>query len=142
MNETPKHFVARVAAYLDMDESSSEKEMVSLAESSVTESLMEFHALLSGMVLYGEDKKIEYPIKDRVTLITAHSSKGKEWPVVIVYDTESFKGKVSDDGNDSMDARLFYVSTSRAKKVLYYLKSPGTATIIDDCDLVYKLKAV
>ena len=138
LGEDPKHYVARLSAKLDMDESMSEKAMLDIAGNVVSDSLSEFYGELSDMVLYGEDKKIEYPIEGKVTLITAHSCKGKEWPVVIVYDTDSFVDTISEDGKESMDARLFYVSASRAKRELYFLKTAGSKSIIDDCNLVEK----
>lgn len=137
-DETPEHFVARLSAYLDMDESVSDKAMLDIAVNSEAETLEEFYQVLADMKLYEDNKKLEYPIHGRVTLITAHSCKGMEWPVVIVYDTEHFSGNVSENTDDSMDARLFYVAASRAKQSLVFLKREGSETIIDDNPLVEK----
>ena len=133
--ETPAHFVTRLAAYLDMDESNSEKAVLGIAEQ-CNGSLMEFYQTMYDMRFFGEGKKIEYPIKDKVTLITSHSCKGMEWPVVIVYDTENFYAEISADGKYSMDARLFYVAASRAKEHLYFLKQEGSETLIDDSEFI------
>lgn len=127
--ETPCHYAARMAAYLDLDGSASEKEVLAIAEQ--TSSLEEFYGTLNDMRTFGDNKKIEYPIEDKVTLITSHSCKGMEWPVVIIYDTENFDAEVSLDGKQSMDARLFYVAASRAREELYFLKKEGSQTIID-----------
>lgn len=134
LSESPCRYVARLSAYLDLDDSASEKEVMVLAEQA--ETLEELCQNMYDMKVYGDNKKIEYPIQDKVTLITSHSCKGMEWPVVIIYDTENFDGEVSLDGRESMDARLFYVAASRARKELYFLKKEGSETIIDSSTFV------
>lgn len=134
--DTAEHYVARLSAFLDMDDSVSEREMLGIVRNNGAVTLEELHQIMSDIVLFGDDKKLEYPSQDRVTLITAHSCKGKEWPVVIVYDTDSFKGEISVDSNDSMDLRLFYVSASRAKERLIFMKSEGKPSIVDENLLV------
>jgi len=138
VGETPQHFAARIAAFVDLDGSASEKEVLTIAEQ--VASLDEFYKTLSDMKVYGDNKKIEYPIKNKVTLITSHSCKGMEWPVVIVYDTENFDAEVSLDGKQSMDARLFYVAASRAREELHFLKKEGSCTIIDESEFVIRKK--
>lgn len=134
LSESPSRYVARLSAYLDLDESSSEKEVMALAEQ--VSDLTALCQLMQDMKVYGDNKKIEYPIEDKVTLITSHSCKGMEWPVVIIYDTENFDGEVSLDGKKSMDARLFYVAASRAQKELFFLKKENSETIIDSSTYV------
>lgn len=136
-DETPGHFVSRISAYLDMEESPSETEMLSQAMR-IPENLAEFIAKLRVMRLYGDTQKVDYPIEDKVTLITAHSCKGMEWKVVICLDTENYKDTVFEDKNSGFDLRLFYVTASRAKEELYFLKEMGTSSIIDSSPLVTK----
>lgn len=137
----PIRFIARIAAYLDMDESVSEKTMLSLAEQSNISSLQELYLICSDMVEFKDDSKLEYPPDDNILLITAHSSKGKEYPVVILYDTNAFQGHIAQNDNDnSADRRLLYVSVSRAKNMLYLLKEAGTQTLLDDSAFVVKYK--
>ena len=138
LNETPERFVARMAAYYDLDESPSEDAVTTVAR--YTESLDELYETMKDMIVYGDEKKIEYPIKDCVTLITAHSCKGKEWPVVILYDTESYAGEVSDDDNESMDVRLFYVASTRAMKELCFLKNADSSCVLDESKLLEQVK--
>lgn len=127
--ETPEHFVARIAAYYDLDESPSEAAVLSVAK--YTGNLSELYEIMEDMVTYGDEKKLEYPIKDCVTLITSHSCKGKEWKVVIIYDTESYVDCVSDGSNNSMDLRLLYVASTRAMNELCFLKSDGSSCVLD-----------
>jgi superfamily I DNA/RNA helicase len=127
--ETPEHFVARTAAYLDLDGSTSEEAMVSLARTQ--QELPELYQTMSDMLTYGDEKKVEYPIRDSVTLITAHSCKGKEWPVVIVYDTDAYGDTIGEDSEDSMDLRLFYVTATRAKQMVVFLKKEDSECLLD-----------
>ena len=47
-------------------------------------------------------------------MLTAHDSKGKEFPVVLVYGVDEFDGDCVEE-----DRRLFYVAMTRAKSRLY-----------------------
>lgn len=134
-------FIARIAAYLDMDESVSEKTMLSLAEQSNISSLQELYLICSDMVEFKDDSKLEYPPDDNILLITAHSSKGKEFPVVIVWDTNAYQGHIAlNDNDNSVDRRLLYVSVSRAQNMLYLLKEAGTKSLLDESAFVTKYK--
>lgn len=136
--ETPEHFVARMAVYFDLDESPSDDAVLSVAR--YTENLEELYEVMKDMLVYGDEKKVEYPIKDRVTLITAHSCKGKEWPVVILYDTDAYEGAISEDDKDSMDLRLFYVASTRAMKELCFMKNEDKECILDMTDLIEQVQ--
>ena len=55
----------------------------------------------------------------------AHDSKGKEFPVVILYGIEDFE-----DGNEE-DRRTLYVAVTRARKVLFLLERyPGKSSFL------------
>ena len=133
-DETPEHYVTRFSAFIGMDETDSETQILGIAQQA--ETLFDLYQSMYDLRFYDDNKKVEYPIKDKITLITSHSCKGMEWKVVIVYDTEDFDAVVSTDGKNSMDARLFYVAASRAKERLYFLKREGSETIIDDAKCV------
>lgn len=78
----------------------------------------EFYQYLGDMVRYRDQTEIEYPVrKEALNLITAHKSKGKEYPMVIVMGTEQF--------NETEEGRcLLYVAMTRAKKTLYLTQGP------------------
>lgn len=140
-NTDSTRFIARIAAYLDLDESVSEKTMLSLAEQGNISSLQELFFTCQDMVEFNDDSKLEYPSDNNILLITAHSSKGKEFPVVILYDTHAYQGHIAhDDTISSVDRRLLYVSVSRAQNMLYLLKETGSKSLLDDSAYVTKYK--
>ena len=55
--------------------------------------------------------------------MTAHASKGKEFPVVIIVQAEDFNSK-ADGAADEEARRLMYVAMTRAKKCLFLLETP------------------
>ncbi|MBL8026228.1 MAG: ATP-binding domain-containing protein, partial [Fibrobacteres bacterium] len=74
------------------------------------------------------NEKDEDDNRDSVTLMTLHSSKGMEFPVIFLpgLDDEVMPSKRSvDEGNIEEERRLFYVGITRAQKRLY-LSWPGT----------------
>lgn len=89
-------------------------------------SIKELFQLMKNMILYKTDDKIDYSdfCRDRVNLLTAHSSKGKEFKVVIIYATEDFKAE--DD-----EIKLLYVAMTRAQNSLFMIESP-----YNQCDLL------
>ena len=81
--------------------------------------LEQFWGYLNLMEELNDNHKIErIPTSEKVNLMTAHSSKGKEFPVVILLQTEDY-------GDTEEERRLFYVAMTRAKKCLFALESPG-----------------
>lgn len=73
-------------------------------------------ALMNSMILYGDSARVGYgESSNRVNLITAHDSKGKEFPCVVIYGAENFK-------NDEEGRRLLYVALTRAKKRLVVIE--------------------
>lgn len=84
--------------------------------------LAELHEYLSDMVLFRDARSVEHGhAEDEVTLITAHASKGMEFPVVIIYDVGEFD--LSPEGK-----RLLYVAMTRAKNTLLILEKPYPET--------------
>ena len=81
--------------------------------------LHDFWEYLCFMVDLEDDRKIEHePVSEKVNLLTAHGSKGKEFPAVIILQAEDF-------GCTEEERRLLYVAMTRAKKVLFTLESNG-----------------
>lgn len=71
-----------------------------------------------------------------VTLTTAHSSKGLEWPIVINSITGFHKEKFINDEDEEEKRRLFFVSITRAQEQLIVtgLRTAYTKTIINGKD--------
>lgn len=77
-----------------------------------------FRKLLS-MKLAGDEELVEPIPGNRVSLLTAHESKGKEFPAVIIYGLSDFDprdGMAADDVEECR--RLLYVSMTRAESSL------------------------
>lgn len=74
-------------------------------------------SLMLAMVTYNDSARVGYKENcERVNLVTAHDSKGKEFPCVIVYGIENFR-------NDEEGRRLLYVALTRAKEKLVIIES-------------------
>lgn len=71
---------------------------------------------MKAMVQYEDETRITYENlqSSKIHLLTAHDSKGKEFPVVLVYGVDDFES-----GNQQEDRRLLYVAMTRAKEQLY-----------------------
>ena len=95
------------------------KELLSMAKESESDTLSDFLenvALLSDIDNYDNNE-------DAVTLMTLHSAKGLEFPVVFIVGFEegifpSNQSKMEDGGVEE-ERRLLYVGITRAKKMLY-----------------------
>lgn len=75
---------------------------------------------LQFMIDFADDTKVEHePSPDKVNLMTAHGSKGKEFPAVIILQSEDFT-------DTEEERRLLYVAMTRAEKVLFALETPGS----------------
>lgn len=83
--------------------------------------IVDIHALLTLMQnceKFSDNKRVGYAVDDNtVNLLTAHDSKGKEFPFVIVYGIEDYS-------DDEEGIRLLYVAMTRAKKSLFLTESP------------------
>ena len=95
------------------------QELIRLIDFEDLKDLRAFWEYLCFMVELEDDRKIEHePVPEKVNLLTAHGSKGKEFPAVIILQTEDF-------GTTEEERRLLYVGMTRAKKVLFTLESSG-----------------
>ncbi len=95
------------------------KELLSMAKESETATLSDFLenvALLSDIDNYDNNE-------DAVTLMTLHSAKGLEFPIVFIVGFEDgiFPSNQSknEEGGLEEERRLLYVGITRAKKILY-----------------------
>lgn len=105
------------------------KTLLETAEERAFVTVSELYNYMQNIRLYCDDKSIEYePGPDAINLLTCHGSKGKEFPVVIVYGTEDFKSVEE-------EIRLFYVSITRAKNTLFFIE-----TVCNKCELFPKLQ--
>ena len=95
------------------------KELIRILDMQDIKGLHDFWEYLCFMVDLEDDRKIEHePVSEKVNLLTAHGSKGKEFPAVIILQAEDF-------GCTEEERRLLYVAMTRAKKVLFTLESNG-----------------
>lgn len=69
---------------------------------------------MDSIVNFEDGLRVEVNAPDKITLITCHDSKGKEFPVVILYNDLSAK--------DEESRRLFYVAVTRPKERLYVMQ--------------------
>jgi len=77
-------------------------------------SLKDLRLFMDYLVNFRDETRVEVVSEGKVTLITCHDAKGKEFPVVLVRnDYTSFTEEVR---------RLFYVAVTRAKERLYVLQ--------------------
>ena len=76
----------------------------------------------------GDETMVEHGlVSGKINLMTAHGAKGKEFPAVIVLQSEDFK-------TSEEERRLMYVAMTRAKKVLFLMESPYST-----CELLNEL---
>ena len=75
-------------------------------------------------MLYNSTQRVGYePDPDSISLLTAHDSKGKEFPVVLICDVEDFSFMSEEEKQE--ERRLFFVAMSRAKDNLALFSSPN-----------------
>lgn len=94
--------------------------LIELSKERLFEDGYELLLYMDDMIRYYDETEIEYPPRpEAVNLLTGHKSKGKEYPVVILYGVESFE-------DTPEDRRLIYVIMTRAQKLLYITQAPYT----------------
>lgn len=94
--------------------------LAELASQRMMETPYQLLEYMDFMLRYHDETEIEYPRRqEAVNLLTAHKSKGKEYPIVIVFNVESYV-------DTSEDRRLLYVAMTRAKQTLYLTQGPYT----------------
>lgn len=70
---------------------------------------------LTAVRRFQDDTRLSYTQEeDKLHLLTAHDSKGKEFPVVLIYGVDEFE-----KGDMQEERRLLYVAMTRARDMLY-----------------------
>lgn len=77
----------------------------------------DMYRFFSAIKTYQDDTRVTYESErsEQLHLLTAHDSKGKEFPVVLVYGVDEFDGDYVEENR-----RLLYVAMTRAKSHLYF----------------------
>ncbi len=107
----PKALVKAIARIYECEGSQAEQALLELVHERSVKDIQKLYEQMDYMSLYEDDTRVEKPAQDAVTLITVHESKGKEYPVVIIQDGETFV-------DEPEKKRLMYVAATRAKDVL------------------------
>ena len=93
-------------------------DLVKLAEERGIVKLESLYQVMKEMIAFGSNERVGYDsCEDAVNLLTCHDSKGKEFPVVIIYGMEDF------DVRSEEETRVLYVAMSRAKEHLYMVET-------------------
>lgn len=95
-------------------------------------SVKEFLQYIRKLIVFGSTQRVGYePNPDSISLLTAHDSKGKEFPVVLVCDVEDFSFMNEEEKQE--ERRLLFVAMSRARDNLALFSSPnGKASFAAD----------
>jgi len=114
------HFLDAAEKELGTDENDPALQALhSFVEQQNITTIEELEQELKFMEAIGDETTIEYDADhEKVLLMTAHGSKGKEFPVVLILECEAFE-------ETEEERRLLYVAMTRAEKVLFLLESPG-----------------
>ena len=129
-NDNPKYYVERAAEIIGYDpEDPAVKAMISVIEQhEPMDSLQQLKEYVGTMERIGDETMVEHGlVSGKINLMTAHGAKGKEFPAVIVLQSEDFK-------TSEEERRLMYVAMTRAKKVLFLMESPYST-----CELLNEL---
>lgn len=108
-----KKGILQLAKDAGFETSGSVQSLLTLIEENELTSWRELSDYLSYMIEVGDDTRLQEEVGNRVTLITNHESKGKQFNVVLLIDDFT---EVSDDSK-----RLYYVALTRAAKKLFIL---------------------
>lgn len=90
------------------------EELVQSSDDSEPKTIPEFYETLHLMEKFQDDTAFEPVMANSVSLYTTHSSKGKEFPIVIMLNCEVYDFKAD-------ELRLAYVAMTRALEELYLL---------------------
>lgn len=94
--------------------SDSKQVLLDLLEKQGVTDFKGLYAFMDYLVNFEDESRVEVDGAGKVTLITCHDVKGKEFPVVLIRnDYKAFTEEVR---------RLFYVAVTRAKKELYIIQ--------------------
>lgn len=95
-------------------------EIMDYVKSAGVDTLDDLYGVLKMFREIKDDTRVTYPIaRDRVTLLTAHDSKGLEFPCVILLNLDGF------GDYDEEARRLLYVAITRAEDQLIICIDPG-----------------
>lgn len=94
--------------------------MLNFIEQSHLYSKSDLLGRMTYMERFEDETRAELPPEDKVLLITAHESKGREFPVVIMLDDYMEETEES--------RRLYYVAMTRAKDLVYIMRDEACKT--------------
>lgn len=110
--------IASIVYGTDMSQSPAITDLLDMADERGIVDLRELLDLMERMERFADEQQIEYGVnEDTVNILTAHSSKGKEYPFVLVYGLEDYDG-------DEESIRLLFVAMSRARNSLFLTEGP------------------
>ncbi len=116
----PARQAVRRAVELFCDEQIDNKEVLEIIDEKLRErnikNAEEMWSYFSSVKRFRDDTRLFYQTgqKGQLQLLTAHDSKGKEFPVVLVYGVDDFE-----KSDPQEDRRLLYVAMTRAKERLF-----------------------
>lgn len=111
---SPAFFVQQFSYAAGMEDALSLSVILELMEENNICTNEELHLMLSAMVRFQDETRLDVSENNAVHLITNHESKGREFKVVLLIDDFNFKEEVTEE-----QRRLYYVAMTRAKDVLY-----------------------
>ena len=81
---------------------------------------------MTNMVKFEDDTRVGYTeSSDRINVLTAHDSKGKEFKCVILYGVDEFEP-------DEEERRLLYVGFTRAKEKLIIVQNSESQNMVQE----------
>ena len=106
------------------DEHPAVLELLNQAEERGISDIVNLLNFMNSAIRFKATDSMECPINpEAVNLMTAHASKGKEFPFVLVYGIEEFT-------DDEESVRLLFVAMSRAKKSLFLTEGPSGYSVL------------
>lgn len=110
----PDVLLKMVAYNMNLEESPALPILLDQFEKQHIDSLEKMYKYTSRILQYEDETRVDVVSGNRVTLITSHDSKGREFPVVIMLND------YAEDASEDV-RRLFYVAMTRPKDRLYVL---------------------
>ena len=111
---SPDIYVQNTAYLLNLYSSEALNALTSLISDNQLLSLTSLYEHMDYMIKFDDETRLDHPAANAILLITSHESKGREFPVVIMFNDYKEEGEEA--------RRLFYVSMTRAKERLYILQ--------------------
>lgn len=129
--KTAQDFCEEIVVSLGIQEASTYDAIVAIAEEHGT--IKKFAETLHFMEKFGDSKMVETEQNGAIALYTSHSSKGKEFPVVIMTGCEVYAA-------NREDLRLAYVGMTRAEDELYLLYDGSSNCYLQNMLMEYTSK--